>query len=359
MTKPIESSPKGKAGLSRRTIIAGSAATITLPTFNINRARAAETLVVRDPGGPWAKAGLEAFYKPFTKETGIEIVPVTAAHEPISQVKAMVDAKAYTWDVVILTIANQDLLGPAGYLEELDLNTPHITDLIPKAKSKWFVGTDVYSTTLAYRTDTIKKPMTGWADVWNVKDFPGRRCLRKHPIDSMEQALLADGVAPDKLYPLDADRAFKKLDQIKKDVQIWWTGGAQASQLLKTGEVDVLATWNGRSQAAIDDGAPAKIVWNQALYGVEGWTIPKGNPKAKLGMKLIQFTADPARQAEYANHIAYGPTNPNAYKSISKERAAILPTNPDHFDKLIYQSHEYWGPNQEKMIERFNTWILT
>ena len=63
--------------------------------------------------------------------------------------------------------------------------------------------------------------------------------------------------------------------------------------------------------------------------------------------------------AEYAKHIAYGPTNPNAYKNISKERATILPTNPDHFDKLIYQNHEYWGPNQEKMIERFNTWILS
>jgi putative spermidine/putrescine transport system substrate-binding protein len=359
VTKPNDTSSKAKAGPSRRTVLAGSAAAFALPTIYVNRARAAETLVVRDPGGPWAKAGLEAFYKPFTKETGIEIVQVAAAHEPISQVKAMVDAKSYTWDVVILTISNQDLLGPAGYLEELDLSAPHIADLIPKAKSKWFVGTDVYSTALAYRTDTIKRPMTGWADVWNVKDFPGRRSLRKHPIDSMEQALLADGVAPDKLYPLDADRAFKKLNEIKKDVQVWWTGGAQASQLLKTGEVDVLATWNGRSQAAIDEGAPAKIVWNQGLYSVEGWTIPKGNPKAKLGMRLIQFTANPERQAEYAKHIAYGPTNPSAYKSIAKDRAAILPTNPDHFDKLIYQSHEYWGPNQEKMIERFNAWILT
>lgn len=347
------------ARVSRRAVLAGSAAAVTIPSFYIGKANAAETLVVRDPGGPWAKAGIEAFYKPFTKETGIEIVPVTAAHEPISQVKAMVDAKAYTWDVVILTIANQDLLGPAGYLEELDLSAPHIADLIPKARSKWFVGTDVYSTVLSYRTDTIKKPMNSWADVWNVKEFPGRRCLRKHPIDSLEQALLADGVAPDKLYPLDVERAFKKLNEIKKDVQIWWTGGAQASQLLKTGEVDILATWNGRSQASIDEGAPAKIVWNQALYSVEGWTIPKGNPKTKNAMKLVHFCARPDRQAEYAQHIAYGPTNPNAYKTLSKERAALLPTNPGHFDKLIFQSSEYWGPNQEKLIERFNAWILS
>ena len=348
---------KDKTGFSRRAVLAGTAAAFTLPNVYVNRARAAGTLVVRDPGGPWTKAGQEGFYKPFTKETGIEIVQVAAAHEPISQVKAMVDAKSYTWDVVILTVANQDLLGPQGYLEEIPF-AGDMKDIMPRARSKWFMGTDVYSTVLSYRTDTMKKPLESWADLWNVSAFPGRRCLRKHPIDSMEQALLADGVPADKLYPLDADRAFKKLDQIKPHVQIWWTGGAQASQFLKTGEVDILATWNGRSQAAIDDGAPARIVWNQALYSVEGWTIPKGNPKTDMAMKLIQFCANPERQAEYAKHIAYGPTNPNAYKSISKERAAMLPTNPEYFDKLIYQSHEYWGPNQEKMIERFNAWLL-
>lgn len=350
---------QGNCGVSRRTVVAGAAAAaLTLPNIYINRASAAETLVVRDPGGPWTKAGLEGFYKPFTKATGIEIVQVAAAHEPISQVKAMVDAKAYTWDVVILTISNQNLLGPLGYLEEIDWSGPDMSEIIPQGRSKWFMGTDVYATVLSYRTDTMKKAPENWADVWNVGGFPGRRCLRKHPIDSMEQALLADGVAPDKLYPLDADRAFRKLDQIKRDVQIWWTGGAQASQLLKTGEVDILATWNGRSQAAIDDGAPARIVWNQALYSVEGWTIPKGNPKAELGRKLIKFCANPERQAEFAKHIAYGPTNPNAYKGIDKQRAAILPTNPAHFGQLISQSHEYWAPNQEKMIERFNAWLL-
>lgn len=349
---------KRAKGLSRRTLLASAGAGFVLPTFYVNRGLAAGTLVVRDPGGPWTKAGQEGFYKPFTKETGIEIVQVAAAHEPIAFVKAMVDSKSYQWDVVILTVSNQDLLGPQGYLEEIPTTGADMSEIIPQARSKWFMGTDVYATTLSYRTDTMKKAPESWADVWNVAGFPGRRCLRKHAIDSMEQALLADGVAPDKLYPLDADRAFRKLDQIKKDVQVWWTGGAQASQLLKTGEVDILATWNGRAQAAIDDGAPARVVWNQALYSIEGWTIPKGNSKIDMGMKLIAFCANADRQAEFAKHIAYGPTNQNAFKTIDPKRAEILPTNPKHFSSMIYQSEKYWGPNQEKMIERFNAWLL-
>ncbi len=39
----------------------------------------------------------------------------------------------------------------------------------------------------------------------------------------MEIALMADGVPPDKLYPIDADRAFKKLDTIKKNTIFWET----------------------------------------------------------------------------------------------------------------------------------------
>ncbi len=62
-------------------------------------------------------------------------------------------------------------------------------------------------------------------------------------------ALIADGVPVDKLYPLDVDRAFKKLEQLKPHVLVWWSSGAQSAQVLKDGEVDMVAAWNGRIQA--------------------------------------------------------------------------------------------------------------
>jgi putative spermidine/putrescine transport system substrate-binding protein len=349
------------ARVSRRNVLAGAAAgtaVFTLPKVFVRSAYAADQLVVRDPGGPWTPAATKAFYEPFRKETGVEIVPVAATHEPIAQVKAMVDAKAYTWNAAILTMQNQDLLGPTNYLEELDNAGGDVSELIPEAKTKWIMGVDVYSTVFAYRSDTMKNPPQSWADFFDAAKFPGRRCMRKYPVDSLEQALLADGVPGDKLYPLDPDRAFKKLGTIKKDVAVWWTGAAQTSQLLKTGEIDLVATWNARAQAAIDDGAPAKIVWNQALYNIEGWTIPKGAPKQDITRKFIRFCANADRQAEYAKHIAYGPTNPGAYKTISPERAELLPTAPSHFKQMIFQNTKYWGPNQEKLTERFNEWLL-
>ena len=56
-----------------------------------------------------------------------------------------------------------------------------------------------------------------WADLFDTAKIPGKRTFYKWSAPGvLEIALLADGVAPDKLYPLDLDRAFKKLDTIKK-----------------------------------------------------------------------------------------------------------------------------------------------
>ena len=49
----------------------------------------------------------------------------------------------------------------------------------------------------------------------------------------LEEALLADGVEPKDLYPLDVDRAFRKLDQIKHYVRKWWANGSEVMQLFK------------------------------------------------------------------------------------------------------------------------------
>ena len=50
----------------------------------------------------------------------------------------------------------------------------------------------------------------------------------------------------DKLFPLDVDLAFKKLNEIKKDVAVWWKAGAQPPQLMKDNEVQYAICWSGR-----------------------------------------------------------------------------------------------------------------
>ncbi|MBB3063743.1 MULTISPECIES: ABC transporter substrate-binding protein [Limibacillus] len=321
---------------------------------------AAERITVADPGGPFKDAFGEAFYRPYEKASGITVANIAREHQPTSHIQAIVETKSYTWDVVTVTLAGQVLLGARDLLEDLDWSGEHMQDIMPEARAKNWMGTDVYATTLAYRQDTLKgKEPRSWADFWDVKGFPGRRALRRSPIDTLEIALLADGVDPKDLYPLDIERALNKLDDIRGHIDVWWTGGAQTSQLLQTGEVDMLPTWNGRAQTVIDGGAPVSIEWNQGLYSMEGWAIPKGNPKADLGRKFISYCADPERQAAFTNKLAYGPTNPKAYNFISAERAKSLPTAPQNIERMVLADQGWWGEHKEAAEQRFNEWLLS
>lgn len=365
MTTPRDDHATAGTPLTRRQVLtagAGGGLLLGAP-FIVRRAAAqARRIVIRDPGGPFTVAFAEAFYKPFTQATGIEAVGVASAHEPTSQIKSMVDTKTYTWDMALLSQAAADQLVKDGnYLEKIGLEgDPNLAAIPPEYVTPHNYGNDVYTAILAYRTDAFKgkKAPATWKDFWDVKGFPGRRSLRKHPFDTIEEALLADGVPADKLYPCDIDRAFRSLDRIKKEIAVWWTGGAQTSQMLKTGEVDMCPTWNGRAQAAIDEGAPVAIAWEQNLWAVEGWSILRGTPKADLCRQFIKFALDARRQAAFTPHLAYGPTHPDAYKHIDAKRAPALPTYPENRAKGIKVDYAYWGSHKDKVIERFNAWLI-
>lgn len=316
-------------------------------------------IVVRDLGIGTAFA--DAYGKAFTAATGIEVVPVTGANDPIGLIKQMVDTKTYTWDMSIVArqVANQLAADGAGYLEPLKIDDAAGWKALPEAfRSPWYAGNDVVATVLGYRTDTVKTPPRSWADFFDVGEFPGRRAMRRSPVDSIEQALLADGVAGDRLYPLDFDRAFRRLEAARKDVGVWWTSGAQSTQLLQSGEVDLCPSWNGRIQTAIKAGAPVAIMWDQALWQTEGWVILKGTPNADLCREFIRFALAADRQAIFARATGYGPTIPAALDKLEPELARTLPTFQANKASAINVDVDFWTRSRDVATERFNRWIV-
>lgn len=355
-----------RRGTLRGALVVGGGLTLSaalLPTgTRLVAAQDDGTVRVADPGGPYTEAWATAYHEPFREETGIESVQIARQHEPIAEVKAQVEADNVTWDAVVLTESARQVLSEQGLLEPLNLDADEcgLTDMMPSAVESDWLGIDVVGTTFAYRTDTYdgeEVPQT-WADFWDVEKFPGRRGMYQSPFDTLEEALLAAGVPPEELYPLDLDRAFAKLDEIKSDV-IWFTSGAQATQMLKDGEVDMIATWNGRSQAAIDAGAPAKIVWNDWLAQQDGISIPKGSPNADNARAFICYMARPDRMAEWTEFMAYGPTNTKAYDTIPAERAGVLPGSPENADEMIPTDAQWRAEHTQEMLDRFNAWIAS
>jgi putative spermidine/putrescine transport system substrate-binding protein len=316
-------------------------------------------LVVRDTGV--GTAFTDAFAAPFKAATGIEVVPVVAQHEPTGMIEQMVDAGSYTWDAAIVSraAADQLTLDGKGYLDPLNLEDDAGFQALPEMfRAPHYAGNDVVATILAYRTDRVKTPPKSWADFWNVAAFPGERALRKFPFDTIEQALMADGVPPAKLFPLDFDRAFRSLDRIRPHISVWWTSGAQCSQMLQSGQVDYCPTWNGRAQVAIDAGAPVAIMWDQALWQSEGWVILKGTPNADLARQFVAFALRPDRQAAFAAATGFGPTRPEAIALLPPGKARIMPTYPANMASATVVDVRFWAKNKDAASDRFNQWVL-
>lgn len=320
-------------------------------------------LVVVSWGGAYQRAQTQAFFDRFSKQFGIRMIQESPTD--LARIVAMVDSRNVTWDVVDVESREPEFLGPAGYLEELDYSIIDGRFTPGPAKYPWAIGNIFWSTVLVY--DEKAFPAGGpqsWKDFWDVKRFPGPRSLRNHPYGNLVFALLADGVPPDKIYPMTdemVDRAFKKLDQIKPHITVWWTAGSQPAELLSRREVVMTSAYNGRIFEIQQEGVPARIVWNGGHASIDFWVIPKGAPNRELAQLFVAWATIPENQAQIARYITYGPPDRRAWDHVDPNWAPVkagLPSDPENLKVQAITDGMWWGKNLDKLLERWNEWIL-
>jgi putative spermidine/putrescine transport system substrate-binding protein len=321
---------------------------------------AAQTqITVVNFGGANANAQKKAFYEPIEK-TGLKVVPVEYNGEQ-AKIKAMVETKKITWDVVEVESPDVARGCDEGLFEKLDYaKIAPKADFVPAAVTECGVGIFVWSTVMAYNGDKLKTAPTTWADFWDVKKFPGKRGMRKGARYNLEFALMADGVKPADVYKVlatkdGAERAFKKLTELKPNIQ-WWEAGAQPPQFLVAGDVIMSTVYNGRIDAANREGKNLKITWTGGIYDLDYWTVPKGTPNKDAAMKFIAFASTPEAQAEYAKNIAYGPTNTKAIPKLDAKTLANLPTAPANAKTAVQFNVKFWADQGEELEKRFASW---
>ncbi|SIT39796.1 Spermidine/putrescine-binding periplasmic protein [Paraburkholderia ribeironis] len=337
-------------------------ATLALATSALMLSSSAEarSLTVANQGGANGNAQKAAFYRPFETQTGNTITVVEYNGEQ-AKVKAMVDAKHVDWDVAEVETGDLGRGCDEGMYEKLDWSKiAKKADLIPEAVQPCGAGMFVWSTALAYNADTLKTAPTSWADFWDETKFPGKRGMRKGARYNLEFALMADGVAPKDVYKVLAtkagqDRAFRKLDQLKPNIQ-WWEAGAQPPQFLVAGDVVMSTVYNGRIDAAQKEGKNLQVVWNGSIYDVEWYVIPKGAPNRDLAEKFIAFALTEKPQQAYAKNIAYGPANLAAIKSLDPKTLANLPNSPANSKNAVLQNMAFWTDHGDELEQRFASW---
>jgi putative spermidine/putrescine transport system substrate-binding protein len=317
-----------------------------------------DRLMINDDGGAYDDVLRAAVWDPFEKQTGIKIQSTSPAD--YGKLKAMVESGNPTWDIA--EIDGEDALRAvqAGLAEPIDDKVVDRSKFVSAARDPYVFSTTVYSTVFGYRTDTFPSGApTSWKDFWDVKRFPGPRAMEDGPAGNLEFALLADGVKPDKLYPLDVDRAFKKLDEIYPSVSVWWKTGQQPIQLLVDKEVVLSTAWNTRLYNAIKKGAPLAIQWNGGLSARGSWVIPKGTKNKEYAMKLFAFMTDPKNQAQVSIGIGSSGANLDANNYIPADTLKLLPLSPENAPKQVWLNEEWWAKNGDAVNERWNKWKLS
>ena len=270
------------------------------------------TLTFVSFGGVYQEAQRKAWLAPYTELTGVQFTEDENSSN--ATIKAQVEAGQVTWDVV-------DVGNDFGLDVHEDLLEPLDFSLIPRDELNADLGiTDyripdiTYGVVLAYNTEaTAGKVPEGWADYFDTAKIPGKRGAWDYSEGGMfEFALMADGVKPADLYPLDLPRATAKLNTIKDDI-VFWASGAESQELIGSGEVAMTMIWNGRGWSAKNiDKKPVEMQWNQQIVTADYLVVPKGSPNKDAAMKFIAYTACAANNAGPSEFIPYGPTNKNS-----------------------------------------------
>lgn len=316
-------------------------------------------------GGSYQDALREVFWKPYAKEAGVTILEDTWNGE-VAKIRAMVETGRVTWDLVVADYEHAIVGCEQGFLAPIDrsrIGDPN--DYLPGMLHPCGVGSDVFGHIFAYNADKIpaswgsNRPKT-IADVWDVKKFPGKRGLRKNPKNTLEQALMADGVPNDKLYEVlggrgGVERALAKLDEIKEHI-VFWSRNAQPPQLLADGEVVLTAAPNGRIDAAIREGKRFVIIWDHQLYSPDVLIVVKG-PNAKEAMDVLEYMTRPEVMAKLTNHIAYGPSRKSALKHVAPDVLPRLPTAPENMTTAVARNETWWADHYQEVLQKWNAWL--
>ena len=313
-------------------------------------------------GGALQDAQRKAYLKPFEELSGIKVIE--SEGPDAAKVKAMVDTGNIEWDIYEDDGGSVlNLLKKGDYYEPINYSLFDADNIDTSAKQKFFFNMLPYAQIIAYRKDAFGgKVPKDVHDFWNTEAFPGPRSMQSGGGGlnaDLELAAMAAGASPDKLYPIDLDKAFASLAKIKPSVVKWWEAGALPAQLLSDDEVVMATAWSGRIDAIQRAGAPVEIIWKNQLLRNDVWAIPKGAPNRENAQKLGAFITMAAPQARLSMLIPYGFVNKKAEALIPPERLKVLPTFSEHRAELIEFDTKWWADNYDAITERWNKFILS
>lgn len=273
------------------------------------------------------------------------------------KLKAMVDSKSVSWDVVNTT--QFDTARGCGTLyEEYDYSQVDISK-VPEGTitDKCMVPNILYGLVVAYNADVYTGEVpTSAADFFDTKKFPGKRSVSQSTYvdpQTVEFALVAAGKDMDNLTDADIEEAFDMYRGLGDDV-IGWTTGAQAQQHLESGEASMALVWSGRGYGAANAGANIKPMWEEWMVMVDSTGIPKGVKDKQAALAAVNYYLGAEQQAKMTELTSYGPVNVDAKPKVDETLGTWLTT--EHMDTGHSPKVDFWVENYDALATAWAGW---
>ncbi len=165
---------------------------------------------------------------------------------------------------------------------------------------------------------------------------------------------------PDKVYPLDLERALRKLDTIKSHLVFAPSYGA-IQQMMVDKQGSMVLTVTARSIVTAQSGANLKAVWDFTTVDIGALVIPKGIPQQgarPAGARLRHRTGpgQGVRRADRHGPRAYRRGHlHHRYSDVQKEFNAFLPDR----GTLLEQDKPWWIENTDMVTKRWTSWKVS
>ncbi|WP_207459493.1 extracellular solute-binding protein [Azospirillum sp. SYSU D00513] len=349
-----------QGGVSRRAVLAGAgglAAAATVTGFpNILRAQD-KSLKVGVYGGYFKESFDKHVFPEFTKATGIAVESVA---EPtgeawLVQLEQAARARQAPADVSMMSQVamlkgmSADLWAPLdlGKMPNTANVLPHLVNKYPDGRVAG-IGAVSWFITLVTNTQSYPQAPASWAALWDPANKGKLGLMALVSNSFLLEVAAATHFGGTKHLDTEAGQldCFKKLAELKDNVNLWYRDEAQFEAALKSGEIPMGQYYHDVTGLAVADGQPVRSTFPKegGINDSGSWAVTRASTKLDLAHVYIDYMSQPSVQALLSRKVGTAPTIPRAktdltdaeFGAVSSEIAPIVP----RYD--MYQTKADW-----------------
>lgn len=332
------------------------------------RAASEEALEIITWSGAYGVALEQTVTTPFSERTGKEVVVKYYPHD--DQIFRFDDFASHgdVLDLVAKEALNACSSGKLLSLTDMRLadapdQTPAHEDFYELPENDCAAAASRFNHVIAYPRADISRPPASISALFDLKNFPGQRGLRKEPQTLLVWAVLAAGVPYKSVYDVllttgGVELAFEQLDLLRGHI-VWWEKLNEPISWLMEGKVVMASTFHPLIyQTNREHPKSIAVLAEGQIADLNVWVIPTTAKNIETAKAFVIHATSARPLAAFASLVPYGSARRSSRSLVAGEMHRHLPSTPDTSPPSIRLDHRWWQEHGDYLKKRFAAWAM-